>query len=82
MNSNCTAPSLDLYNMVRAGFVVRGTTLHGWCRNQGISMGNARDCLLGAWNGPKGRELRMRLVEESGIASSTSVVSQMQRVEA
>lgn len=82
MNSNCTAPSLDLYNMVRAGFVARGTTLHGWCRSQGISMGNARDCLLGAWNGPKGREMRTRLIKESGISSSASFVSDMQRAEA
>jgi len=80
MNSNPTMPSVELYNMVRAGFVVRGTTLNSWCRNQGISMGNARDCLLGSWNGPKGRELRARIVKDSGISSPSSAVAKLQTV--
>jgi len=66
-------PSRDLYNKVRAGFIARGTTLHSWCRSQEFSMGNARDCLLGTWDGPKGKALRARIIEASGMSVSSPI---------
>lgn len=64
------APSLDLHLQVRAAFVLQGTSLKGWCREQGITPSNARDALIGRWNGPKGRALRARVVKASGLRAS------------
>lgn len=60
-------PSLDLHLRVRAGFVSKGTSLKRWCKEQGITPSNARDALIGRWNGPKGIALRSRLVQEAGV---------------
>lgn len=61
------APSLDLHRQVRAGFVRQGTTLKGWCREQGITPSNARDALIGRWDGPKGRALRRKVIKAAQI---------------
>lgn len=67
MNGNDVKPGPDLYQQVRGGFIARGTTLAAWCREHGHNPTNARSALVGAWNGPKGRELRKRLAEDSGV---------------
>lgn len=64
MNLN---PSLDLHRQVRAGFVSQGTSLHKWCEDNDILPSNARDALIGRWNGPKGQALRNRVVKASRI---------------
>ena len=68
MSIKALKPSLGLYNQVRGGFVTHGTTLAAWCRSEGISMGNARDCLVGSWNGPKAKALRIRMIKASGMS--------------
>lgn len=60
-------PSLDLHRQVRAGFVSQGTSLKRWCLDQKITPSNARDALIGRWNGPKGLALRKRLIKASGL---------------
>lgn len=67
MNSNDVMPGPELYQKVRGGFIARGTTLAAWCRENGHNPTNARSALVGAWNGPKGRKLRRRLAEDSGV---------------
>lgn len=57
------APSLDLYNEVRAGFVKQGLSLNAWCRRHGIRHHHAKACLIGVWNGPKAQALRQQLIE-------------------
>lgn len=71
MNGNEVKPGPDLYQQVRGGFIARGTTLTAWCREHGHSPTNARSALVGAWNGPKGKELRHRLAEDSGVIRSS-----------
>lgn len=61
------APGLDLHLKVRAGFVAQGTSMKRWCKDQGITPSNARDALIGRWNGPKGIALRNRLMKASGM---------------
>ena len=56
---------LDLYHSTRASFARRGESLHGWCAQHGIHHQNAKSCLLGAWDGPKARELRKRIIHAS-----------------
>lgn len=61
------APGLDLHRRVRAGFIVQGTSFKRWCQEQNIKPSNARDALIGRWDGPKGRALRARLVKAAGV---------------
>jgi hypothetical protein len=68
MNINAFPPGPDLYLAVRGGFVTQGLTLTRWCNDREINPTNARAALVGAWNGPKGKALRARLIEESGIS--------------
>lgn len=67
------APSPELYLMVRAGFVAKGTTLNAWCIANGVNRQTVERALKGARNGKVSRELRERavaaaLVEEQGAA--------------
>ena len=60
-------PSRDLLQKVKAHFISEGTTLAEWCRRHGYHQSNVREALAGAWDGPKGRALRMQLAKEAGI---------------
>ena len=60
-------PSLDLYRQVRAHFILQGTTLKAWCRDNDTHLSNARNCLVGSWNGPRGRAMRARIVKACGL---------------
>ena len=60
-------PSLALLRQVRAGFTLQDTSLKGWCRENDIRFSNARDALIGSWNGPKGKALRAKIVRASRI---------------
>ena len=71
MNINEYQPGPNLYLNVRAGFVQQGTSLTSWCRERGINASNARAALAGAWNGPKGSQLREDLIKASGIRSTS-----------
>jgi len=64
------APSDELYNKVRGGFITQGRTLREFCREHGCTPTNAREALMGSWNGPKARSLRVKMIEHSGIATS------------
>lgn len=65
--SNQFTPGKDLVLKVRAGFVAQGSSLSRWCQQNGIDRPNARLCLMGAWDGPKSRMLRMRIAEAAGL---------------
>lgn len=67
MNVNTILPSRELYNQVRAGFIIKGDTLSVWCRENGISPTNAKQCLMGSWDGPKAKTLRKRIIKASRI---------------
>lgn len=77
MSINTTPPpSPELYNQVRGGLVMKGTTLSAWCREHGYNPTNAKACLVGVWNGLKGTALRERLIEASGMPVSSPVESE------
>jgi len=76
MNINDHAPSKELYLLVRSGFVAQGSTLTAWCRSQKVNPTNARSALAGVWNGPKGKLLRSRLIEASGITTPSESETQ------
>lgn len=68
MNVNTLIPSRELYNQVRAAFILNNSSLGTWCTANNIKQQNVMACLVGTWNGPKGVELRNRLIEGSELA--------------
>lgn len=58
-------PSIQLAREVRAAFVLKGTTLKGWCNENNMHFSNARNCLVGSWNGPAAQRLRARILKAS-----------------
>lgn len=65
------SPSLDLHLRVRAAFVTQGSSLKRWCRENEVSYSNARDALIGRWNGVKGKAMRARVVQASGLKEAS-----------
>lgn len=65
--NNDTAPGERLLSRVRAGFVAQGSSLHRWCEEHDVRNPNARQAIIGAWNGPKGAALRNRILQAAGI---------------
>lgn len=63
------SPGKDLLDTVKAGFVLQGKTMAGWCREHAICRINARNALTGNRNGPKAAALRLQLVEASKALS-------------
>lgn len=56
-------PGHDLLLWVRSGFIAQGTSYSAWCRANGILRSSATQALTGAWNGPKARILRARIIK-------------------
>ncbi len=54
-------------NSVRAGFVAQGTSLHAWCRENGIDTPTARRAINGQSKGPKAAALAERLLLAAGV---------------
>ena len=44
-----------------------GMTDADWCRENGMHMSNARNALIGSWNGPAGQAMRSRIIKASGL---------------
>ncbi|GAB3230281.1 hypothetical protein [Pseudaeromonas pectinilytica] len=60
-------PSFDLLTRVRACLVAKGTSLHRWCGENDVRYPNARQALIGSWNGKKGMALREKILKDSGL---------------
>jgi hypothetical protein len=71
MAINSPNPSHMLYIRVRAGFVAQGTTFTAWCRENHLARPNVASALIGAWNGPKGRAIRERVIRAARISEIT-----------
>lgn len=63
-------PSQELMLKVRIGFIGQGTTFTGWCKHHKINHSNARQALIGSWNGPKAVTLRSRIVRAAAIEAA------------
>jgi len=71
MKSTPLLPGQELYNHVRAGFILQNTTLSEWCLKNGMTQTSAKASLHGMSNGPKGKKLRDLLIKESNIENLT-----------
>lgn len=68
MSQNPTpATGHELLARVRAGFILKHTTLAEWCRGQAIHPSAARQAIYGTWAGPKGRAVRARVLKAAGV---------------
>jgi hypothetical protein len=56
--------SADLYNMVRAALIARGTNLNRWCKAHGINRQTVDKALKGHRIGRKPQAIRDQLVAE------------------
>jgi hypothetical protein len=56
------SPGKTLLATVRAGYIVKGTSLYRWCQDNGINRQYAAEVLTGRRNGPKAKALRQRLI--------------------
>ncbi|MGH9856709.1 MAG: hypothetical protein ACRD4B_02580 [Acidobacteriota bacterium] len=56
-----------LYRQVRAGFILRGTTLAGWCRENGVTRQYAEQCLHGLSVGAAAQKLSGRIARAAGV---------------
>ena len=68
VNSNSLTGE-QLYQYVKAGFMLRGTSLTAWCQANKVNPTNARAALIGSWRGPKAKSLCDRLRRASRVDS-------------
>lgn len=55
-------------NTIRAGFVSQGTSLHAWCRQNGVDTSNAYKAISGKWSGAKAERLVAVLAAAAGAS--------------
>ncbi|WP_162497404.1 hypothetical protein [Roseovarius dicentrarchi] len=56
-----------LYDSARAAFVMRGTSITEWSRDNGTRIQNVRAAFLGEWTGPKADALRLTVLDAAGL---------------
>ena len=54
----------DLYKWVRAAFIVRGSSLNAWCKENGINRQSAEKALKGERFSRAAVEIRKKLIAE------------------
>ncbi|HAS6636673.1 hypothetical protein AABD46_05645 [Vibrio parahaemolyticus] len=65
---NMNTENNDLYTKVKAGFLLKGTSLHRWCIDNEVKRQAAALALKGIWNGPKSSELKRKIIEAAGLS--------------
>ena len=65
----------DVRPRVRAGFLLKGTTLTEWCRSNSVDQGFASNILKGNSRGPRSLALRRRMMTDSGAYALTQAAS-------
>jgi len=67
MQPTTTTNPKHLVQQVRAGFILRGTTMSAWARQHNLDPSTVRQALYGTWSGPKGRAVRAKVLKASGV---------------
>lgn len=62
----------DLYNMVRAALIARGTNLNRWCKANGINRPTVDKALKGERIGRRAQAIRDQLVTECFQSEGTA----------
>ena len=67
MKPTPTDARTQLIREIRAGFILRGTTLAAWSREQGMDASLVRQAIYGTWAGPKGRAVKANVLRAAGV---------------
>lgn len=59
----------ELLIEIRQGFIGKGTSFSRWCVENGLKRQNARLAVLGAWTGPKSKQVLRVLCDAAGVAT-------------
>lgn len=59
----------DLYSTVRAAFMMKGTSLAQWCKDNEVLLETARQTLAGLRRGKDAETLRQRIMRDAGVES-------------
>lgn len=70
MQRTSYVPGLQLYNEIRAGLILKNTSLSVWCLAHGVKRQNARLALLGGWRGPKADRIVRQIIKAAGLKES------------
>ena len=62
MTSPPNPPGLELLQRCQAGFLLQGTTLNRWARQNGMEPMFLRHAITGSSNGPKSQRMRAKAV--------------------
>lgn len=62
----------DLYQAVRAAFMLKGTSLAQWCKENNVLLETARQTLAGLRRNSEAIELRQRLMRAAGVEAVKS----------
>ena len=55
---------------VRAGFILQGSTLKAWCREERVDYGYAHKVVDGKTDGPKAQALRARILAAATLVEA------------
>lgn len=58
---------ISAYRKVKGHFVIQGTTITQWARDNGTQIQNLRSAFYGSWDGPKATALVAKAIKDSGV---------------
>ena len=59
-------PGPVFYEVFLGALMIYGTNLKEWAALHGYEANNAKMAAVGAWNGPKAKELRQKMIDRVG----------------
>lgn len=65
MFTSHTIPSPELLKAVRAGLIIKGSSLSAWAMKNGVKRQNLTKALLGEWKGKKAAELINKVTSDA-----------------
>lgn len=71
--TNSLEPGPLLWQAIKAAFLLKGTTVNGWSKDNDVCSSHVRAAVIGVWNGPKGIALRNRVIQEAGLLKMEKV---------
>ncbi|MDQ7775197.1 MAG: hypothetical protein Q4615_04410 [Paracoccus aminovorans] len=74
-------PGPIFYDVFLGCLRVIGTNLRDWCAPHGVTPTNAKSAATGAWNGPKAKALRQKMIDEVGQETFTHLYAERIRRE-
>lgn len=68
MSDRIPGKLVERHRLVRAAFVLRGSSFQAWCAANDVKPQNAHKAMTGQWTGPKAAALVDRILKDAGVA--------------